>query len=111
MRLRRCDIPNGVVYTASVGLGIDHKFGTSTTSNIFFNNVNIEALQVNSGGQAAWLALFVEIAGEGVGPVKDIFVRNIRVREQGTRNGLVQGFNLSAMVSEVTLSNMYYPSP
>ena len=61
---------NSVVYTGSEGLGIDHKFGTSTASNIFFKNVNIEALQVNSGGQAAWLALFVEIAGEGVGPLR-----------------------------------------
>ena len=69
--------------------------------------MDIEALHGNSGGQATWLALFVEIAGEVVGPDKDDFVRNIRAREQGTRNGFVQGFNSSAMVSEVTLSNVY----
>ena len=50
--------------------------------------MDIKALHGNSGGQATSLALFVESAGEGIGSVKDVVVRNIRAREQGMRNSL-----------------------
>ncbi len=98
---------NGVVYTAGVGIGIDHKFGSSTASNITFQDMDIERLHGNSGGQATWLAVFVEEVGQGAGPIKDVFVKNVRARTQGSRNGFLQGYNASSMVSGVTISDVY----
>ncbi len=102
---------NSVVYTAGVGIGIDHKFGSNTASNITFENIDIEGLHGNSGGQATWLSVLVELSGQGVGPVEGLFVKNIRARTQGSRNGFLQGYNSSSMVSGVTISDVYMVSP
>ncbi|CAM1510747.1 Fc.00g082600.m01.CDS01 [Cosmosporella sp. VM-42] len=98
---------NSVVYTAAVGMGIDHKFGTGTSSRTTFKNMDIEALHGNAHGQAAWMTIYVEQVGQGAGPVKDVYVKNIRVRQQGSRSGFLQGYNSSAMVSGVTFTNVY----
>lgn len=98
---------NSVVYTAGVGMGIDHKYGTMTAREITFENIDIEDLHGNSGSKATWLAVFVELDGEGVGPVQDILVRNIHVAEPGAWGAYLQGYNQSSMVTGVTLSDIY----
>ncbi|KAG8158136.1 hypothetical protein KVR01_011897 [Diaporthe batatas] len=97
---------NSVVYTAAVGMGIDHKFGSATAGGITFRNMDIEGLHGNAHGQAAWLTVFVENTGKGVGPVKDIRVENVRARTAGYKGGWIQGYNSSSMVSGVTLHNI-----
>lgn len=102
---------NSVVYTAGVGLGIHHLFGTSTASNITFKNIDVEDLHGNSGGQATWLAVFVDQGGRGLGPIENVYVKNIQTREQGSREGLIQGYDSSNLVTEVTLEDIYmWPS-
>jgi hypothetical protein len=53
------------------------------------------------------MAVFVAQGGKGVGPIKDVVVKNIRARKQGGRNGFLQGYDASSMVSGVTFSDVY----
>ena len=104
-------IRNSVVYTAAVGIGIDHAFGNMTASNITFDTIDIEGLHGNAGGQATWLAVFVEVSagdgGAGVGPIEDVYIRNIRARAQGSRTGRLEGYSSAAMVNGVTITDVY----
>lgn len=97
---------NSVVYTAAVGMGIDHKFGSAAAGRITFRNMDIEGLHGNAHGQAAWLTVYVQNTGRGVGPVRDIRVENVRARASGYKGGWLQGYNASSMVSGVKLHNI-----
>ncbi|KAI5867526.1 pectin lyase-like protein [Durotheca rogersii] len=97
---------NGVVYDAAVGFGIDHKFGSATARRIAFKNMDVERLHGNAHGQAAWMTVYVQNTGRGVGPVRDVWVKNVRARARGSRPAFLQGYNASAMVSGVTLTNI-----
>lgn len=97
---------NSVVYTAAVGMGVDHKFGSAAAGRITFRNMDIEGLHGNAHGQAAWLTVYVQNTGSGVGPVTDVRVENVRTRASGYKGGWLQGYNASSMVSGVTLHNI-----
>lgn len=98
---------NSVVYKAAVGLGIDHRYGTYEANNIIFDSIDIESLSGENADHATWLAIFVESEGAGVGPVSNVHVSNIRVRNEGMYNGLLQGYNSSSMVTNVTFTGIY----
>ncbi|RDL42475.1 Glycoside hydrolase family 28 protein [Venustampulla echinocandica] len=98
---------NSVVYRAAVGLGIDHRYGTEIVSNVTFDTIDIESLSGDNAGHATWLAFFVESQGAGIGPIDGVKVNNIRVRNEGKYNGLLVGYNSSAMVSDITFSDVY----
>lgn len=98
---------NSVVYYAGVGIGIHHKFGNSTARNISFVNIDIETLGGEPGGTGAWLALFVQNVKQGVGPVKDVLVKNIKARALGKYQGKIAGSDESSYLDGVTLSNVY----
>ncbi|CAI6339129.1 unnamed protein product [Periconia digitata] len=98
---------DSVVYYAGVGLGIHHKFGNSTARNISFVNIDIESLGGEPGGTGAWLALFVQNVKKGVGPVKDVLVKNIKARAFGKYQGKIAGFDESSYVDGVTLEKVY----
>lgn len=98
---------NSVVYKAAVGLGINHKYGEATASNITFDNIDVENLSGDNAGHATWLAIFVESAGSGVGPISKVRVNNIRVRKEGKKNGMLIGYDASSMVSHVTFKDIY----
>jgi polygalacturonase len=98
---------NSVVYRAAVGLGIDHRYGTYEANNVVFDTIDIESLSGENADHATWLAIFVESEGAGVGPVSNVQVSNIRVRNEGMFNGILQGYNSSSMVTNVTFTDIY----
>lgn len=98
---------NSVVYNAAVGLGIDHRYGTSYVNNVIFDTIDVENLSGSNAGHATWLALFVESEGAGVGPISNVHVTNIRVRNEGMYNGILVGYNSLSMVSDVTFTDIY----
>ena len=99
---------SGVTYSAAVAIGIDHKYGTGVAEHITWKDIDIEALDgVNLPGVATWMAIFVEISGRGVGPIKNVRVENIRIHDLGDKNALIQGYNSSAMVTGADLVNIY----
>ncbi|CRG91875.1 hypothetical protein PISL3812_08929 [Talaromyces islandicus] len=98
---------DSVTYKAGVGIGIHHKFGSEVASNITFDNIDIERLAGAPAGRATWMAIYVDDAGQGVGPLKDLTVKNIRARDQGKNSAFMQGFNESSMVSGAIISDVY----
>ena len=99
---------NSVVYTAAVGLGIDHREGSATIDGVTFSNMDIESLHGSNLGHATWLAIFIEQPEtDGAGPVKNLVVHSSRARKLGTGNAMLQGYSDSAKVSGVTLQKIY----
>lgn len=100
---------NSVVYKGANGLGIHHREGTALVSDVTFYNMDIEHLSGSAGGRGTWLTLWVENANAGVGPIKDIKINQINVRDKGDYNGYVWGYDSKSMVTDVTLQNIYMP--
>ncbi|QKX62789.1 uncharacterized protein TRUGW13939_09954 [Talaromyces rugulosus] len=98
---------DSVTYKAGVGIGIHHKFGSEIASNITFENIDIERLSGSPAGKATWMAIYVDDAGQGVGPLKDLTIKNIRARQQGKGDAYLAGYNESSIVSDVTISDVY----
>ena len=97
---------NSVVYNAAVGMGVHHKFGEGTVSKVSFVNMDVERLHGNAHGKAAWLSAYVEDVGKGHGPVKDIWVKNVRARSRGYIGVWLSGYDDSSKVTDVTLKNI-----
>lgn len=99
---------NSVVYSAAVGIGLDHREGIATVRDLTFDNIDIESLSGENAGHATWVAFFIEAAGGvGVGPVTGINVKNMRVRDEGMYNGTLEGYNSSSILSHITFENVY----
>ena len=97
---------NGVVYSAAVGMGIDHKFGESKADRINFINMDVEALRGNYHGRAGWCSLYVQDQGKGVGPVSNVLVKNVKARVLGTEGVLVKGVDENSKVTDVTFQRI-----
>jgi polygalacturonase len=98
---------NSVVYRAAVGIGIDHRYGTAAATGITFDNIDIQSLSGVNAGHATWLAFFIESEGAGIGPLNNLAVRNMRVRQTGIYNGTLLGYNSSAIIDGVSFENIY----
>jgi Glycosyl hydrolases family 28 len=97
-----------VVYDAAVGIGIDHKYGTASATNIRFDDVDIEHLDFTNAGNRAWLVLMTEDAAQGVGPVTGVTISNVNVRDTGTTAARING-QPGAPITGVTLSHVVMP--
>ena len=97
-----------VVYDAAVGIGIDHKYGTASATNIRFDDIDIERLDFTNAGNRTWLALMVEDAGQGVGPVTGVAISNVKVRDAGTTAARING-RPGAPINGVALSTIVMP--
>ncbi|KAF2017134.1 glycoside hydrolase family 28 protein [Aaosphaeria arxii CBS 175.79] len=98
---------NGVVYRAGVGLGIHHLFGTAAAKNVRFENMDLERVEGEPGGTGAWLAVFVHDNGKGVGPIQNVYVKNIRARKLGKYQAKLAGVDEKSMVDTVTFSDVF----
>lgn len=99
---------DSVAYKTGVGIGIHHKFGSEVASNVTWDNIDIERLTGGApAGRATWMAIYVDDAGQGVGPLKDLTIKNIRARDAGKNSAFLQGFNSSSMVSGAIISDVY----
>lgn len=93
---------NSVVYKAAVGIGIVHSEGTESVTNFTWDTIDIEGLSGMTADHATWIAMYIIETGYGVGFVSNILVKNMRVRELGEYNGIIQGYNSSVEITDVT---------
>jgi hypothetical protein len=98
---------NATVYDAAVGIGIDHRYGTATASNVTFNNIDIERIDFTNAGNRTWLALFVENTA-GSDPIDGVTVENVNVRAIGNTPARLNGESGSP-INNVTLENILMP--
>ncbi|WP_052703101.1 discoidin domain-containing protein [Paenibacillus beijingensis] len=101
---------NGVVYNASVGFGIDHKYGAGVLSNVTFENIDIEQIGTWLGPLRTWTDFVIVGAdGFGGGPMDTLTVRNIQVRDKGQSTARLKGFSSTAMIRNATFDRIYMP--
>lgn len=112
MRQNQSDITfkNGVVYNASIGFGIDHKYGAGTISGATFENIDIEQVGTWNGPLRTWSDFVIQGAdGYGGGPIDGLTVRNINVRDRGMVAARLKGFSLASRISGATFDNVRMP--
>ncbi|MFE2065885.1 glycosyl hydrolase family 28 protein [Streptomyces sp. NPDC059467] len=96
-----------VVYDAAVGIGVHHKYGAASATNIRFEDIDIERLDFSNDGNRTWLALMTGDT-QGVGPVTGVTVSNVRVRDAGSTPARVNG-RPGAPITGVTVSHVVMP--
>ncbi|RXZ82929.1 hypothetical protein EBB07_08425 [Paenibacillaceae bacterium] len=100
---------DAVVYKAAVGFAIHHKYGVGEVSGVTFENIDIEEISGRNEDNSAWMTLFtVEHGGNGVGPVNDVTVKDITVRDAGESFAKIKGQE-GAEITNVTFENIYMP--
>jgi len=101
---------SSTVYDSAVGMGIHKKWGSGSVSNVTFDQIIVKRMSYTTsylGGMVgSWIALFVEDGKAGVGPIKDVLVKNILVLHQGGSEPLIQGVQ-GANVTNVTFDNIF----
>ncbi|KAG5638245.1 hypothetical protein H0H81_001014 [Sphagnurus paluster] len=103
---------SSTVYDAAVGMGIHKKWGSGSATNVTFEDMIIRSTTYTTsylnGIVGAWLALFIEDAKAGVGPINDVHISNVMVLGDGGSAPLVAGVQ-GASVSNVTFYNVWLP--
>lgn len=82
---------NVVVYAASIGIGVHHKYGAAAATRVRFEDFDIESIPTSNDGNRTWLALWSGSGAEGIGPVTGVTVQDVRVRDAGTTPGRITG--------------------
>lgn len=96
---------NGYVYQASRALAIHHRFGTAPAENIIFENIDIEQV-IHTRNGPYWLQLEIEESGRGIGPVTQVILKNIKVRDQGRLPSMLRGKH-PFLIEGVTFDQIY----
>jgi hypothetical protein len=96
-----------VVYDAAVGIGVHHKYGAASATNIKFDDIDIERLSFSNDGNRTWLAMMTG-STQGIGPVTGVTVSNVRVRNAGTTAARINGLP-GAPITGVALSHIVMP--
>jgi|GEM_PF-1403894 len=99
---------NSAIYDCARGLAIDYSYGNHRVNNVTFDNIYIQNVDKTCGLGPQWLELFVKnLDGDGGGPVTNIIVKNITLREKGGAASMIKGYSSSASINGVTLENIY----
>lgn len=101
---------NSTIYSASIGIGVNHKWGTSNAYNILFENIDIEATPLMLENRSSWEAMFTEGADKlGAGTVRGVTIRNVKVRRPGRTTAQLSGLNSERLIEQVTFENIWMP--
>jgi len=99
-----------VVYDAAVGIGIHHKWGTASVKNVLFDGIDIERLSYQNDDHRTWAIFFMQNGDKkGSGPITDILVKNVLVRDEGKSPGKIKGLSASTAVSNLRFENIVMP--
>lgn len=103
-------VRNCVVYDCAIGIGIHHKWGTSSVKNVEFRDIDIENVKMKNDGNRVWGWFRVQNGDKkGGGPVSDVLVENVRVRDAGETAGFVRGFSEDAKIENLRFVNIRMP--
>ena len=74
---------NSVVFDAAHAISLHHKQGSAIARNITWENIDVEHTTSSNIGQS-WAFVQIEDAGSGIGPVQNLNIRNVNVRDVGS---------------------------
>lgn len=99
---------NSAIYNCARGLAIDYSYGRFPVNNVTFENIYIQNIDNQCGSGPQWLELVIRNSdGDGGGPVSNVNVRNITLRERGGAPSQIRGYSSTATMTGVTLENIY----
>ncbi|KAI5804301.1 pectin lyase fold/virulence factor [Geopyxis carbonaria] len=102
---------NSVVYQASVGIGINHRWGTGTVRNVLFRDIDIEDTSLMLENRSSWQALFSQGAdGLGGGTVDGVTIADVRVRRPGRSACQLSGMAEDKPIRNVLFRNILMPN-
>jgi hypothetical protein len=101
---------NGVVYDSAVALGVHHKAYTAAVDTVTFDNIDIERVTNTNDGNRTWLAVMInDQTNEGAGPVSNVTVSRINIRDRGTTAAKLTGFSATSAIRGVTFDSIRMP--
>ncbi|RQO74444.1 coagulation factor 5/8 type domain-containing protein [Pedobacter sp. KBW06] len=99
-----------VVYDAAVGIGIHHKWGTASVKNVLFDGIDIERLSYQNDDHRTWAIFFMQNGDKkGSGPISDVLVKNVLVRDAGKSPGKIKGISAATPVTNLRFENIVMP--
>lgn len=101
---------NNVVFDASIGFGIDAKWGTAPATNIRFEGMDVERIRTSLDGMRVWFHARIQNADNlGGSAVTGVYLKNITVRDDGTTAGALHGYSATKGFDQVTFENVVMP--
>jgi hypothetical protein len=101
---------NSVVYDSSKAIAIQHSYGTAEVSDITFENIDIEAVRGERWGGPYWFLGIIENSSAlGTGPVTNVVLRDIRLREMGTNRSVLRGYGPESAFESISFENIILP--
>jgi hypothetical protein len=97
---------NSVVFDAAHAVSLHHKAGTGTVRNITWDRIDVERIHQSNLGRS-WAYFNIEDSGAGVGPVSNVTISRVRVRDFGTDNSPVNGLTMAASVNGIYFRDVY----
>lgn len=92
---------NCVSYRSMRALAVNHRYGGHVVNKVLFENIDIEGFWPRVGRASRWLDISVK---EG-GTVKNICLKNIRIRDFGENTSLLRG-TATASLDNISFENI-----
>lgn len=98
---------NSTVYDCAVGLGVHHKYGNGTMSDITFENIDIENISYNNDSHSTWIHFQAITGANGKNPIENIAVKNIHVYDRGSSTAKFVGYDKENVIDGVHMEQIY----
>lgn len=101
---------NNTTFAASIGMGMEAKWGTADANFIRFESMDIERVPTSLVGKRTWYhAEITNGDGQGGSDVYSVYMKNITVRDAGTSAGTLRGYSAARSFDRVTFENVRMP--
>lgn len=101
---------NSTVFSASIGIGIEAKWGVADANFIRFESIDIERVPTALETTRTWYHATIKNAdGQGGNDIYSVYMKNITVRDDGTTAGTLRGYSAGRSFDTVTFENVRMP--
>lgn len=90
----------------ALGVNLIYGEGDVLHHNIVFENIDIEGYWPREGSGSQWLDIFTHANG---GPIRDVFFKNINIRQFGANASTIEGNNPIRLVENISFENISVP--
>ena len=97
---------NSVVYNSAHAVSLHHKAGTATVQNVTWDGIDVEHVENTNLGRS-WAYFNIESTGTGPGPIRNITVKSIRLRDLGTDASPIDGFDGTRNIDGLSFRDIY----